>query len=273
MATIAEQQVQLKRHRDQLSGTPRARFIDRWIYVFTAIVFIVLVLAGFVPDSIQNLAMIRAHQRPPFPFAASVHAVLMGSFLLLLLIQTLLVATGRGNFHRQVGLVAVGLVPAIVIVGFILAPATYYAVWQGAHFGPPPVQAALTPVVRDLENILLAQIRIGILFSLFMAIGLQARGRDAGFHKRMMILGTAVTLPAAFDRMPWLPMVPNSMLAQDLYVVLAVSPMFIWDVVRNCGLHRAYWVWLPVYATASLTVNLLWDTPWWHTTAQHIMGV
>jgi len=39
------------------------------------------------------------------------------------------------------------------------------------------------------------------------------------------------------------------------------------------GVHRAYILWLPIYAAASLTVYLIWDRPWWHVTARHIIGV
>lgn len=273
MATIAKSFIERNPRPDLLSGTPRAGFIDRWIYVFTAASFIAIVLTGFIPDSLQNLAMIKAHQRPPYTVIADVHALLMGSFLLLLLAQTVLVATGRCDLHRRLGLVAMVHAPALVVVGIILAPTNYHSVWQGAHFGPPSVQAELTPVVPLLENILLLQMRVGILFSLFLTMGLLARGRDAGFHKRMMILGTAVTLPAAFFRIAWLPAtLPTSPLSLDVDVLIAVSPMFVWDVIRNRGVHRAYWVWLPIFAAASLLVNLMWDTPGWHATARHIMG-
>lgn len=272
MTAISGASVVGLRPSDVLSGTPRAHAIDRWIYVVMASLFIAIVLAGFIPDSVQNLGMISAHQRPPFPPIAHVHAVLMGSFMLLLLTQTVLVAAGNSDFHRRLGLVAIVLAPALVVVGFFLAPATYHGVWQGAHFGPPPVQAALTPILAVLENILLLQTRIGILFSLFIGIGLWARGHDAGLHKRMMILATAVTLAAAFARIDWLPKAQGNALSLDLYVLLAVSPMFIWDVVRNRSVHRAYWIWLPIYAAASLTVNLLWDTPWWHAVARHVLG-
>src|SRR5438270_7722056 len=88
MATIAKPLIEKSPRPDLLSGTPRAGFIDRWIYVFTAASFIVIVLAGFIPDSLQNLAMIKAHQRPPYTLIADLHAVVMGSFLLLLLAQT-----------------------------------------------------------------------------------------------------------------------------------------------------------------------------------------
>ena len=78
-----------------LSGTPRAHAIDRWIYVFMAGWFIAIVLTGFIPDVVGQIAAVKAGQRPPFSWAMHVHAVLMGSLLLLLLTQTILVARGR----------------------------------------------------------------------------------------------------------------------------------------------------------------------------------
>ena len=38
-------------------------FIDRWIYVFMAVMLIALVLIGFVPDSLQIIAAVEAGQR------------------------------------------------------------------------------------------------------------------------------------------------------------------------------------------------------------------
>lgn len=274
MATAAQRFAVGERRPDLLSGTPRANSLDRWIYVIMAAWFIVIVLTGFIPDALGKIAAVRAGMRPPFPLVLHLHAVLMGSFMLLLLAQTTLVATGRCEVHKRLGLVAMVLAPALVVVGFILAPTMYHQVWNGAHFGPPPVRQALGPVVPVIENILLLQIHAGVLFALFIAIGLQARERDAGFHKRMMILATAVPLGAAIDRISWLPTtLPASALASDLYILLAVSPMFVWDVVRNRSVHRAYWVWLPIFLAGSVAINLAWDKPWWHAMARHIMGV
>ena len=59
----------------------------------------------------------------------------------------------------------------------------------------------------------------------------------------------------------------------DLYVVLAVAPMFAWDVIRNRRIHEAYWIWIAVYLPLSVLVNSLWGTPWWHATARQILGV
>lgn len=274
MATIADKFTFKERRPDALSGTPRAHAIDRWIYVAMAMWFIAIVLVGFIPDALGKIAAVKAGTRPPFPPVLHLHAVLMGSFLLLLLAQTWLVATGRRALHMQLGLIGMVLAAALVVVGFILAPTIYHQLWGGAHFGPPAVRAALAPAVPIIENILLLQIATGILFALFITIALAARNRDAGLHKRMVILAIAVPLGAAIDRMNWLPStMPASPLANDLYVVLSISPMLVWDVVRNRRLHEAYWIWFPVFAAVSTAVNLLWDTPWWHAEARAIMGV
>jgi hypothetical protein len=266
--------MEVNKRADMLSGTPRAHAVDRWIYVAMAAWFIVIVLTGFIPAALGKIAAVRAGLRPPFPLVLHLHAVVMGSFLLLLLAQTMLVAKGRCDLHRRLGLVGMVLAPALVIVGFILAPTMYHQVWNGAHFGPPAVRATLTPVVRRVENILLLQIHAGLLFALFVAIGLRARERNAGFHKRMMILATAVPLGAAIDRMNWLPTtLPANPAASHLYIMLAVTPMFVWDVIRNRSVHGAYLVWVPIFLAGSVAVNLLWDTPWWHATARQIMGV
>ena len=274
MATVATNLTYREQRPDLLSGTPRAHSIDRWIFVAMAAWFILIVLVGFVPDSIVKVAMVQAGVRPPFPIVMHMHAVLMGSFLLLLLAQSVMMATGRCELHKRVGIAAFVLVPALVVVGVILAPTIYHQVWGGAHFGPPQVRSALAPVLPLLENILLLQISAGLMFALFMTIALKARSANSGLHKRMMFLAAATPLGAAIDRMEWLPTsMPASPWAGDAYILAAVAPMFIWDVVRNKRVHEAYWLWLGIYIPVAVLVTMLWDKPWWHATAQRIMGV
>ena len=274
MATVAGVRVDAQQRSDILSGTPRAHAVDRWIYVFMAASFVVIVLAGFIPSSLAKIAAVQAGERAPFPWILHMHAVLMGAFLLLLLAQTMLVAMGRCDLHRRLGLAAMVLVPAIVAVGFILVPTNYHDLLATAQAAPPAAREQLQEVVSFVENIMLVQFRIGILFPLFLLIGLRARTRNAGLHKRMMILGTAVALSAGIDRIPWLPSsLPASPLTPDLYTLVALSPMFVWDVVRNRAVHRAYWIWLGVNIPFAVAVHGLWDTEWWHATARQLMGV
>src|SRR3954468_14488233 len=103
MATIAGRLFEREPRPDVLSGTPRSHALDRWIFVFMAVWFIAITLAGFIPDSIMKVGMVQAGARPPFPTVLHMHAVLMGSFLLILFTQTWLMATGRRGLHMQLG--------------------------------------------------------------------------------------------------------------------------------------------------------------------------
>ena len=274
MATLATTFVDDKRRPDLLSGTPRAGTIDRWIYVFTAATFIVITLTGFIPDSLMKIAAVQAGERPPFPLILHMHAVLMGTFLMLLLTQTTLMATGRGALHQRLGIAAFAVAGALLVVGIILVPTMYHYAWHAAQTASPDKLEKLQKIVLRRDNIVLLQLRVGFLFPLFLLIGLRARGSDAGLHKRMMMLATAVTLGAGIDRIRWMPTtLPASILSSDLYILLAVSPMFLWDVARNRAVHPAYVIWLGIYLSFSLAVYGFWDTAWWHSMAPRLMGV
>ncbi|MEO7655311.1 MAG: hypothetical protein ABIS23_06475 [Sphingomicrobium sp.] len=239
-----------------------------------AVWFIAITLTGFIPDSLMKIEMVRVGARPPFPLVLHMHAVLMGSFLLFLLSQTWLVATGRCALHRRVGPIGGVLAIALVIVGFVLVPTIYRSVWGAAHFGPPQAAEAMSAFLPNLDNIALLQFRIGFLFPILLFLGLRARQGDSGFHKRMMIIAPATALPAAFDRITWIPhTLPASPLSADLYVLLALAPLFVWDVTRNRRVHRAYVVFLAVALPFTIAVHALWDTAWWHATVPKIMGV
>lgn len=273
MATMSDRVSGTRLQHDYLTGTPRAQGLDRWIFVGMSLWFIALVLIGFIPDSVMKVEMIKAGLRPPFPIVLHMHAVLMGTFLLFLLSQTWLVATGRCELHRRIGPVGGVLAGALVVVGFILAPTMYHQVSDGLAHAPPQAQDAIKTLLLGLDNILLLQITAGVLFATFITMGLFYRVRDPGFHKRMMFIAPAMALGAAFARMTWLPhTIPGSPTSIMLYQLLALSPLFLWDVIRNRRIHRAYWVLAALYIPAKLLVGALWNTPWWHEMAPHIMG-
>src|SRR5579864_163641 len=274
MATIAQKGIGREPQTDVLSGTPRAHPIDRWIFVSMAVWFIVITLTGFIPDSITKIAAVQAGQRPPFPLVLHLHAVLMASFLLLVLAQTTLMATGRFQFHRQLGLAVFVFAPALVLVGVILVPTMFHQTWGALLTATGAQREKLQHLLFVRENIMLVQMRMGILFPLFLAIGLRARRSDAGLHKRMMILATGMSLPFGIDRITWLQSTyPASFVTIDLYALAAIAPMFIWDVVRNRRVHDAYVIWFAVNMPFAVAVYGLWGTQWWESTARRIMGV
>lgn len=262
-------------HAPKTAVPTAGQLVDRWIYVFMAAFFLATTFAGFIPDSFERVAAIRAGQRFPFPPVLHVHAVLMGAWLLLLLAQTSLVATGRRRLHRKLGVASVVLVPAIVIAGFILVPTTLRSAWAFVSSPPPGVDAAaIAPRLELVSNLFLFQIRTGIWFPVTVALALMFRRTDPETHKRLMILATVVPLPAAIDRIEWLPTtLPVNAVSMDLYVLLWIAPLLVRDVVRYGRVPRAYFLWLAVGLPLTIPAHALWGSPWWHATVPKLMGI
>ena len=268
MASAADSLAQASR-----TGSPLVGLIDRWIYVFMAGLFVATTLAGFIPDSLVKIAAVEAGQRPPFPPVLHVHAVLMGSWLMLLLAQTTLMATGNSRHHQKLGIASFLLAPAIIVSGIVLVPTIYAQVWDAVAAAPPERLEELRGNLARRTNVILLQSRAGLVFALCVVLALRARRVDSGFHKRMIILATLTPLGAAINRITWLPStMPESPLFGDIFTLLLLLPMFAWDLFRLGRVHRAYIVWFALWLSASVAVHLLWGTSWWQTTAPGLIG-
>ena len=246
--------------------------LDRWIFVLMALLFLVTVLIGFIPSSIEKLAAIDAGQRAPFPGILHFHAVFMGAWILLLMTQASLVAANQRRLHQKLGLTALVLVPGMVVTGVILVPTIFRQVWalDPSVLAPQQIQETKTLI----SNIALGQIRGGILFPVFIGIALYYRRSDPGTHKRLMFLATLLPMPAAFDRITWLPVsLPASALTWEIYIVLWMLPLLIYDLLRTHQIHRAYKIWIAGYLPFMIATQMLWGNSWWLATVPKIMGV
>ncbi len=255
------------------TDSPLAGLIDRWIYVFMAALFVATALAGFIPDSLGKIAAVEAGQRAAFPPVLHVHAVLMGTWLMLLLAQTTLMATGNSRHHQKLGIASFLLAPAIILSGFVLVPTIYAQVWNAAASALPEMAEQKRGLLAISTNIILLQSRAGVVFALCVVLALRARRVDSGFHKRMIILATLTPLGAAINRITWLPSaMPASPLSLDIFILILLLPMFVWDLFRLGRVHRAYIVWLALWLPASIAIQLLWGSSWWQAAGQTLMG-
>jgi hypothetical protein len=249
-----------------------ATFADRWIYVFTAALFFATVLIGFLPDSANMLNAVSVGERPPLPGFMHFHAVLMGTWISLLLVQSTLMATGKRGWHMQLGIAAVALAPAIIasMVGVVAADFTMIATL-------PPEAASAPDVVTTkfvLSNLILEQSRIVILFPVFVTWALLVRKTDSEAHKRLLILATVLPLPAAIDRMTFLPTsMPDSPLTVHLYQLLWLAPVLIYDLWRRGRLHRVYVIGIALNLPFIAYSYLRWGTDSWLEAAPKLFGI
>jgi hypothetical protein len=230
---------------------------DRWIYVFMAALFVATAVVGFAPNS----AAILASELPNPPLVVHVHAALMVAWLGLLLTQTMLVATGRKSLHRSLGVASFVLAPCIVIGMVAVMVWRQRTMADSGLFGPA-------------ANIMLAQGRSILYFSVFVLWAMLVRQRDLETHKRMLVLATVVLLPASIGRMTWLPTTaPESYDALHGYMLLLLAPTLAYDFARLGRPHRAYVIGFLLLLPWIIATHFLWNTPWWRAFATRLMGL
>ena len=127
---------------------------------------------------------------PPLSALLHVHAIVMSGWVVLLALQSTLVAVGCVRWHRRIGVFGAGWAALLVAVGSVT---TIHAALREVR--GHTVQAAGQVVVTSLD---LGQMT---LFGVFVAIAIWQRRRPA-VHKRLMLLTIACMLPDALARLP-----------------------------------------------------------------------
>jgi hypothetical protein len=228
------------------------------IHTVTVALFVATALLGFAPRS----ASILAGTMPMPPLAVHVHAFLMTAWLALLAVQAGLIAGGKRELHRTLGVASFVLAPALLAGLIAVTIVRYYDLTEAG-------------VGAIASNILFLQIRSVVLFPLFFAWAMAVRRTDLETHKRMLILATFVLLDAAVARHVWLP--GNDITvgydATHAYWLLLLAPAVVYDVVRLGRPHRAYVVGLALILPCVLATHFVWNAPQWHSLAAKWMGV
>ncbi len=128
--------------------------------------------------------------KAPLPnLIVHIHGAVFSSWILLLIAQTSLVATGRIDLHRRLGLLGFGLACLVVILGLLAATDSL-----ARHFaaGEPGVGA------RAFYAIPIADM---LVFSTLIYFAFRNRFNPAA-HKRLILIATIALLDAAFVRWP-----------------------------------------------------------------------
>lgn len=228
------------------------------IHTFTVALFFATAVFGFAPRS----ASILAGTMPMPPLAVHVHAFLMTAWIVLLAVQAGLVAAGKQQAHRALGVVSFALAPALLagLIGVTIV--RYYDLTE-------------IGVGAIASNILFLQIRSIVLFPLFFIWAMAARRTDVETHKRMLILATFVLLDAAVARQVWLPGndITVSYDPAHAYWLLLLVPALVYDTIRLGRPHRAYVIGLALILPCVIATHFIWNAPQWHAIAAKWMGM
>jgi hypothetical protein len=226
---------------------------DRLFYGGMAAALALTVFAGFAPTYYLRFfggGPGTTFTGGPFTVLVHVHGALFTAWVLLVIVQTALVASHRVAVHRRLGVAGAALAAAMLAVGTLLAIAT------AARGSAPPGMDPLAFLVVPLFDML--------LFAIFVTAAL-ARRRDKETHKRLMLLAYVSIIVAAVGRLPGV--LPLGPLAFFGIALLFVAAGVLYDLLSRGRVHKAY-LWGGALIVLSVPARLLLSqTEAWRTVA------
>jgi hypothetical protein len=246
---------------------------DRFFYVGMAALFVAVAAIGFGPRSVGILS----GTLPNPPLIVHVHAALMASWLVLLLTQTSLTASGHRTTHKRLGVVSFVLAPLMILAMLALTFAPYYLFLsspEAATATPPPLDL----VARGTVFSLFVQGRAALLFAVFYVWAVVARRNAPETHKRMMILATLVLIDAALGRMAWLTGFTSiadggSYTIVHVYQLLLLAPAIVYDFVRFGRVQSAYLIGIALFLPFVIVTHAMWNHDGWQRAVGALFGI
>lgn len=226
---------------------------ERRFYLSAASLFLVLVFGTFARPYYLRLLF----DSPPLPRLIHIHGIVMTGWVVLLVVQTTLVAIHRVQWHRRLGVVGAGWAVLVVILGATTTlSAAAREVRAHSHF------AAIQVTVTGLELVQM------LLFAALVSTAIVLR-RRTDVHKRLMLLTIACMLPSAVGRLPF-DFIDNFiiLLSLDVFVVACVCI----DTLRHHRLHPAFaWGAALVLGGLHLAFHVAMG-PWWHSVGTKLVS-
>ena len=211
----------------------RRRFLN--FYTALPIAMALAVFVGFAPTYYMKAAFGTPALAPLY----HVHGFLFTCWMLLLIAQPALVATGRTALHRRVGVVG-GLLAAGMVVAALAV-----SIDLGRRGASPPGVPPLVFLVVPLTTV--------VVFPVLIGAALLWRNRPE-IHKRLMMIGSMELITAGFGRWPVVgPLGPMAYFAATDLFVLA---LLVHDRATTGRFHRAT-LWGGLFLIASQPLRLM----------------
>lgn len=199
----------------------RSRF-----YIAVALIAAAIVFLGFARTFFFNAFFAHGY----LGTLRIVHGTVFSLWLVLLLVQTTLVARNRTDIHRRLGVFGFVLASLMIILGLMVA---FNAAKYGFHGAglPPPLIFVAVPFF-DI-----------VVFAILIAAAFYYR-RKPEIHKRLIIVATISILPPALARFCLLSPVLMKTLPFSAFIAayLILLGCILYDYSKTKTLQRA-WLW------------------------------
>jgi hypothetical protein len=216
----------------------------RRFYVGVAIAVLITVFLGFS----RSYFLKGYFGTPELRLHVHIHGLVFTSWVLLFLAQTTLVATGRTDLHRKLGVGGAVLAALLLIVGTTTAVLRVKGGGSSPIPGVPPLSFLAVPLF-DM-----------VVFAILISAGLVLRNRP-DTHKRLMTLATIALMSAPIARIPGVLRAgpPGFFGLTDLFIVA----MLVYDLATRRKVHPAT-IWGGLVIVVSQPLRLMISgTPAW----------
>lgn len=221
------------------------RLFERRLFLWAAVAAALIIFAGFA----RTFYLKGVFSTPPLSELLFAHGIIMTLWFVLFITQIRLVAAGRTDLHRRLGMFGALLVVVILVVGVITAV-------DAARRGASP-----TPEVSPLMFMAIPMVDL-IVFAILVGAALWNR-RRSDFHKRLMLLATLSILAPGIARIPLDFITQGGLPVFFGLVVFAVVICVVVDTVKNRRLHPAFgWGGAIVVVSVPLRLMLAGSEVW-----------
>lgn len=238
---------------DFARGVPAKLKAERIFYSVMSAVMVLSIFTGFAPTFYLK-PVLGTPQMLPLTVLVALHGVVFSTWALLFVLQTWLVAAGRTDLHRRIGLAAFSLLPAMAVLGIL-------AGLYGA------IRASGPPIVPPLSWMAVPLLSIPVYSGLIGAA--LAKRRRPQTHKRLMYMAMVIMLAPAFGRMPPF----HGPLGMVIIPALFVFAQMGWDYRALRRVHPASLWGGGIVIADQILPFLVWKTDAWLAFARWAVGL
>ncbi len=262
---LAESQISQGRHMATTvaaGATPSPAIRIRFRFTFNfmmALLMAAITIYGFSQTIGHNLI----HPSIPRPRLLYVHAVVMGTWLSIYILQTGLVASWNVKLHQRLGPIWIAVGTALPIIG--VATGIVMRRFDIIHY-------------HDRASFIAVILWDMVAFSTLLLLAVLWRKRPE-YHRRLMFLATCGLMDAGFDRFPlfgpFVFTVWGTFSRLYVGVVALILIAMTRDFIVQRRIHPVYRVALPLIVTGQLLACVLSMSPpaFWTTLSRRIVGV
>ena len=230
----------------------RNGFLSKYFYFAMALLFAVVVVAGFSQSIDANLF----HAPVPRPLLLWFHGAAFASWVVFFIVQSSLVRMRKVSVHRLLGWFGAGLATAMVVLGFTTAVVmTRFDEYQLHEAG---VESFMAIPFWDM-----------IAFGTLVGLAISWRKKPE-LHRRLLFIATCCLMDAPFGRFAYIFNNNLYFLCLDVLILLGVGR----DLVVDRRVNKVYLYALPLLVVGqALAVYLYVGNPvWWQGITRAMVG-